>query len=118
MESAFDSRSLTKTHDILLIIAFIGFGVLTAAAVLDHGYAGIVLLATKTWGGLQVFVDLVLSLILVLCWVRYDSKRNDRVFWPWLLITLGFGVFDPLLYLLTRKRRSGAEANGKAAPTS
>lgn len=104
MDSTFSSRNLTRRQDILLVIVFIGFAALTTSAVIEHGLLGIFIQATETWGGLQIWVDLVITSVLVLFWIRYDAKLTGRALWPWVVLTLSFGVFGPLLYLLTRKR--------------
>ncbi len=104
MDSTFSSRRLSKIHDVVLIVVFVGFAAVTTMAVISHGYVGIVALAMQTWGGLQVFLDLVISLVLILVWMKHDAKETGRRLWPWVILTLGFGGFGPLAYLLTRKR--------------
>ena len=57
----------------------------------------------KSFGGAQVFVDLVIALTLVLVWMWRDAKASGRNIWPWIALTLATGSFGPLFYLLTRK---------------
>jgi hypothetical protein len=88
---------------ILLIVALLLFGGVTAAALWQHGYWGILAPHFQSWGGAQVLMDLVISLTLVLCWLWRDARACQRNPWPWLLATLVVGSFGPLLYLLTRR---------------
>jgi hypothetical protein len=88
----------------LIVITLILFGVLSAAALWQHGYFGIFALHFQTFGGAQVLVDLVIALVLVMVWMWHDAKASGRNVWPWIAMTLALGSFGPLFYLLTRKR--------------
>lgn len=88
---------------ILLIVTLVAFGVLSAAALAQHGYFGILALHFQTYGGMQVLADLVIALVLVMAWMWHDARALGRNVWPWLVVTLALGSFGPLLYLLTRK---------------
>jgi hypothetical protein len=87
----------------LLIVTLILFGALSAAALWQHGYFGIFALHFKTFGGAQVLTDLVIALTLVMVWMWHDARATGRNVWPWIAMTLAFGSFGPLLYLLSRK---------------
>jgi hypothetical protein len=87
----------------LLVVTLVLFGALTGAALWQQGYWGILLPHFQTFGGVQVFADLVIALTLVLAWMWRDAKATGRNVWPWILFTLAAGSFGPLLYLLTRK---------------
>jgi hypothetical protein len=87
----------------LLIVTLILFGALSAAALWQHGYFGIFALHFKTFGGAQVLTDLVIALTLVMVWMWRDARASGRNVWPWIAMTLAFGSFGPLLYLLSRK---------------
>ena len=86
----------------LLGLTLVLFGALTAVALGHHGFRGIFETIFQSWAGIQVLVDLVITLVLVLVWMRRDAKALQRNVWPYVLITLTAGVFGPLLYLLTR----------------
>lgn len=88
----------------LIVITLILFGVLSAAALWQHGYFGIFALHFQTFGGAQVLADLTIALVLVMVWMWHDAKASGRNVWPWIAMTLALGSFGPLLYLLTRKR--------------
>jgi hypothetical protein len=87
----------------LLVVTLVLFGALSAAALWQHGYFGIFALHFQTFGGAQVLTDLVIALVLVMVWMWRDAKASGRNVWPWIAITLAFGSFGPLLYLLTRR---------------
>ena len=87
----------------LLIVTLVLFGALTAAALWQHGYWGILAPHFQTFGGGQVLTDLVIALTLVMVWMWQDAKATGRNIWPWLAVTLVLGSFGPLIYLLTRQ---------------
>ena len=87
----------------VLIVVLALFTALSAVALWQHGYWGILAPHFQTFGAGQVLADLVISLSLVLIWMARDARASGRRFVPWLLFTLVAGSFGPLLYLLTRK---------------
>lgn len=91
----------------LLVITLVLFGALSAAALWQHGFWGIVAPHFQSFGGAQVFADLVIALVLVLVWMWHDAIATGRRIWPWIALTLAFGSFGPLIYLLTRKPLGG-----------
>lgn len=86
----------------LLTVALVAFGALTAAALWQHGYWGIVAPHFQSLGGGQVLADLVIALSLVMVWMWRDARASGRNPWPWIAATLALGSFGPLVYLLTR----------------
>ncbi len=92
----------------LLIITLVLFGALTTAALWQHGYWGILAPHFQSFGGGQVFTDLVIALTLVMVWMWRDAKASGRNVWPWIIATLILGSFGPLFYLLTRKTTAEA----------
>lgn len=87
----------------LLLAILLPFGALTAAALWQHGYLGVLLANVRSLATGQVLADLVIALTLVLVWLWRDARGSGRNPWPWLAATLVFGSFGPLCYLLTRK---------------
>ncbi len=87
----------------LIVITLVLFGAVSAAALWQHGYWSIVTPHFQSTAGAQVFADLLIALTLVLIWMWRDASTQGRPFWPWLMATLAFGSFGPLLYLLTRR---------------
>jgi hypothetical protein len=96
---------------VLIVVTLVLFGVLSAAALWQHGYWGIVAPHFQSLGAAQVFVDLVIALVLVMTWMWRDAKAAGRNPWPWIVVTLVAGSFGPLVYLLTRRPRAAARAS-------
>jgi len=92
---------------LLLTTALALLGAVTAAALWQHGYLGILAPHFQSWGGAQVLLDLAIALSLVLTWLWKDARATGRNPWPWLAATLVAGSFGPLLYLLTRRAGGG-----------
>jgi hypothetical protein len=94
----------------LLVLVVVGFGALTGLALRDHGVWGIIAPHFKTFGGAQVFTDLVIALSLAMIWIWHDAGERRVAAWPWILLTLATGSFGPLLYLLVRLSRGAQSA--------
>lgn len=90
----------------LIVVILVLFGALTAAALWQHGYWGILAPHFQSFGGGQVLADLVIALSLVMVWMWRDARTTGRNPWPWLAATLALGSFGPLVYLLTRPGRA------------
>jgi hypothetical protein len=90
----------------LLTIALILFGALSAVALWQHGYWGILAPHFQSFGAGQVLADLVIALTLAVVWMWRDAKATGRNIWPWIIVTLVAGSFGPLIYLLTSKRKA------------
>jgi len=94
------------SHRLIYLFAVIlPFSVITTLALMDVGYIGVLKPHFQTWGGGQVFMDLVILALLSCIWMVYDSKKQGLPVWPFLLITLVVGAFGPLLYLVVREFR-------------
>lgn len=97
----------------LLIAVLLAFGALTAKALLDHGYIGLLAFHFTSTAGVQVITDLVIVCVLAMLWIVADAQRSGRIAWPYLLLTLVLGSFGPLSYLLVgalSRRESKAAA--------
>ncbi len=88
----------------LLLVVLLGFCALTGLAISHVGVWGLFEPLFTTWAGAQVFVDLVIALVLFVCWMWRDARRLGRNPWFWFAITLATGSIGPLLYLLTRRK--------------
>ncbi len=88
----------------ILILILIPFSVLSAIALWQHGYLGLLEPHFKTFGAGQVLADLVIAVSLAMVWIWYDARATGRNAWPWIALSLVAGSFGPLLYLLTQKR--------------
>ena len=94
---------------LLLLIVVIGlFGALSALALMDVGYLGIIEPHFQTWGGGQVFADLVILALLSCVWMVADGRARGINPWPFVIVTLVAGSFGILVDLVMREVRSGA----------
>lgn len=95
-------------RSVMLAVVLAGFGVVTALALRDHGYWGIVAPHFASWGGAQVLLDLVILAVLACVWMVRDARARGARVWPYVALTLAAGSFGPLLYLAVREagRRS------------
>jgi hypothetical protein len=100
---------------LLLVLVIAAFGVLSATALADVGYFGILLLHIQSSGGVQVLVDLVIALTLAMIWMVADARRSGRNPWPWIVLTLVAGSFGPLAYLLAGALREHRADTGALA---
>jgi hypothetical protein len=98
---------------LLLGAVIVGFGGLTTAALLDVGFWGIIAPHFESWGGAQVFTDLVILAVLSCIWMWRDGQKQGILAWPFVVLTLVAGSFGPLLYLVAREARATKEAPGK-----
>lgn len=103
-----------STRLVVLLIVLAAFGVLTALALLDVGFLGILKPHFRSWGGAQVFVDLVIACVLACIWMIGDARERGVSAWPFVLITLVAGSFGPLLYLVLREVRATARTTAAA----
>lgn len=87
----------------IIILVLAAFSAITAIALWNHGYWGILAPHFQSFGAGQVLFDLVIALTLVLIWLVRDARALGRNPWPWIVLTLVGGSFGPLVYLLTRR---------------
>lgn len=89
----------------LLAAVIVAFLVLTALALADVGYLGILEPHLRSWGGAQVFADLLILALLSCAWMVEDSRRSGVPAWPFVALTFAAGSFGILFYLLVRANR-------------
>lgn len=99
---------------LLLLGVIVLFSVLTALALMDVGYVGIIEPHFQSWGGGQVFADLVILAVLAVMWMFADARTSGINAWPFFILTLVGGSFGPLLYLVVREVRVGARNRATA----
>ena len=95
-----------STRAITLAAIIAAFAVLSTLALQDVGYLGIIRPHFQSWGGAQVFTDLVILAALAIRWMLRDAPARGLPAWPFILITLFLGSFGPLTYLLVRELRA------------
>lgn len=94
---------------LVVLVLVIGlFGVLTALALVDVGYFGIIAPHFQSWGGGQVFADLVILAVLGCVWMVADGRARGINPWPFVAATFALGSFGVLFYLALREWRAGA----------
>ena len=103
-----------STRATLLLLVTAAFGVLSAFALADVGYLGIIEPHFQSWGAGQVFADLAILAILACFWMVADARKSGISAWPFVAITLVAGSFGPLLYLIVRELRAGAKQPASA----
>lgn len=99
---------------LLLLVVVALFSVLSALAIIDVGYLGIIEPHFQSWGGGQVLADLVILAVLACIWMFADARTSGINAWPFVIITLFAGSFGPLLYLATREVRAGVRRQAAA----
>lgn len=87
----------------LMLTFLIAFAGLSAVALWQHGYWGIVSPLLQSTAGAQVLADLVIALCLFMAWMWPDARALGRNPWPWAALILVGGSIGALLYLLTRR---------------
>ena len=97
-----------STRLIVLLVVIAAFGVLTALALMDVGYFGILAPHFQSWGGGQVFADLVIMCVLGIVWMIADSRTSGINAWPFVIATVFLGSFGPLSYLVARELKATA----------
>ncbi len=93
---------------IVLLVVIALFGLLTTFALADVGYFGILEPHFQSWGGAQVFADLVIACLLACFWMVGDARARGGNPWPYVAITLVLGSFGVLFYLVARELRAEA----------
>tara|TARA_R110000868_G_scaffold159618_4_gene388593 strand:- start:8509 stop:8817 length:309 start_codon:yes stop_codon:yes gene_type:complete len=93
-----------------LLIVLAAFGGLSLMAMMDVGYFGILEPHFQSWGGAQVFVDLVIVCLLACIWMVNDARTSGISAWPFVVLTMVAGSFGPLAYLLLRELKAPARA--------
>lgn len=97
----------------VISIVLFDFLVLTAYAVAEVGYIGVIASHFDHWGGIQVLTDLVIACTLALIWMLADARQQGLNPWPYVVLTLFLGSVGPLAYLL---RREWGQRRDPAAP--
>jgi len=89
-----------STTKILAVSILIPFSLLTAYALAQVGYLGILAHQLPSPAGWQVFSDLVIAVLLICGWMIQDARRTGRNAWPYVVASVFLGSFGILLYLL------------------
>jgi len=98
----------------LAIAILIPFSLLSAYALAQVGYMGIITYHLPSPAGWQVFTDLVISVGLICLWMIQDARRNGRNAWPYVVASLFLGSFGVLFYLMLAPAESRRTAGQPA----
>ena len=90
----------------LLISVLIAFGALTGYTLVHYGgLLAWLAFYTRDPASWQIFADLVITMCVLLAFMRRDAQASGRPFVPWAVFSLATGSFGPLLYVITAKKR-------------
>jgi hypothetical protein len=103
-----DGGILVSNRLLALIGVIALFGTLSAVALKDVGYLGILAPHFQSWGAAQVLADLVILAGLGCLWMIADARSRGINPWPFVAVTLVGGSFGVLFYLVLRELRAGA----------
>ena len=90
----------------LLFSVLIPFTALTVYTLVHYG--GLIpwlLFYTRDPASWQIFADLVITMCLLLVFMKRDAEATGRPFWRWAIFSFMAGSFGPLLYFVTAKKK-------------
>ncbi len=78
------------------------FGTFSTWVGVTHGQLGFLTLAAREPWGLQILLDVVISVGLFTMWMMPDAKRKGITAWPYLIACIALGSLGALAYLVHR----------------
>jgi Terpene cyclase DEP1 len=93
---------------LLLVAIWIAFVTFTIAVLIDYGLVGFIEAVVDNGAVTQVTIDLVLSIVIALGFIRVDARRMGLPYWPYLLATIASGSIGLIAYLIHRTWRGHA----------
>jgi hypothetical protein len=104
----------------LLLAVLVPFLVYSVFVVETEGYFGFITLALRERWGMQVLVDLAISMTLFNVWMVPDAKKRGIAAWPYIALSVAFGSIGALGYLVHRsvKQLSAREADAARSPAA
>lgn len=94
---------------LLIGVVLFDFLLLTAYAVGEVGYVGLIMSQFDNWGGIQVITDLAIACGLAIIWMVDDARQRGSNPWPYVVTTLFAGSIGILAYLLQRHWRASRD---------
>jgi len=88
---------------VLVLIPFTAFSVWVSVT---QGYTGFLSLAMREPWGLQMLLDLSISLFLFASWMRRDARERGLPFAPYVALCVALGSIGALAYLIHRELRA------------
>ena len=89
-----------NARTLLVLVLFLALSGVTVVALRDHGYLGLFQYQLMSSAGWQVLLDLVVACVLGILWMFDDARRVGRNPWPYAALTMAFGSFGLLFYVL------------------
>ena len=89
----------------LSILAFASFTGFTAWVVLREGLTGFIPLALEHGWGMQMLLDIAISLVVASFWIVSDAKKHGLSPWPFVIACIPLGSIGALAYLVYRALR-------------
>lgn len=87
---------------LLPFIVLIPFSIFTTELILEQGYFGFVTLALREKWGMQMLIDLSISLFFAGWWIRRDARERGLPWIPYLVLLPILGSPAALAYLCHR----------------
>lgn len=87
---------------LVTLVTFTAFSVYCGVAEGPLGF--LTLVATREWG-LQMFLDIGISLVVASFWIVPDARKHGIHPWPYLVACLGVGSIGALGYIVHREVR-------------
>lgn len=87
----------------VLVVVFVAFLAFSVFVTVNDGYTGFIDLALRERWGLQVILDLCISLVVAWAWLRHDAKERGITAWPYQVATIFVGSLAVLAYLMHRE---------------
>ncbi len=87
----------------VLVVLFAAFTAYSVFVTVTEGYFGFITLALNERWGMQVILDLFISLTIAWAWLRHDARNRGIVAWPYQVATFFLGSIAVLAYLIHRE---------------
>lgn len=97
-----------STRAAFIVLAIAVFTTYSLFVVAEDGYFGFLTMAAREPWGLQVLLDLAISLSLFNLWMYRDARERNIAAWPYIVAMPLVGSIGALAYLLHRELRAGA----------
>ncbi len=101
----------------LALAVFVPFTAFSFWVIARAGLGGLVPVLREPWG-LQVFLDLVISMTVASTVVARDARARGLTAWPWFLAMAGLGSIGLLGYFVYRDLAAPRGENGGSGAVS
>ena len=104
-EARTGKRPLMTRNLALALVAFVSFTVFSTWVAVEDGPLGFLTLAAEGGWGLQMLLDIGISLVVASFWIVADARRHGLNPWPFIAASVGLGSIGALAYLVYRELR-------------